>query len=372
MRRFHLTLTLITLCLAVSPAFCQNSLSITLSDEHLNHEISIPSFNASELGRISFVKGETDANDNATVGITIENNSNEFRFLLFNEYYGQSELRKHKPRIVFGKLFPGTSIEKVEGVGLTEIKVFPDDQNDFATMYDNVFEFPKVVIKEGESQAVTMPLYLAKRKKFLFCDRLELVGKIDFSFSVTVQQSDKDYDRIKAECDNIDLFVDDLEDNKFICTHPSHRPSYKKQIEPYTNRIQELQDEINQKLNNRRHPITDTKREQYKNLLNLLERDQEYLSSGYKHDCGKHTTHSCPYCKLTLEQIFRKLDNNYIELKNADAEEFEAKKKAIMKEVNALYKCCIDPTCTKHAAQWKKGGQIKQKIDERFEQLKKM
>lgn len=370
MRKIHLTL--LVLCLAVSSAFCQNSLSVTLSEEHPTHEVAIPSFNASELGRISFVKGTTDANDNALVAITIENNSNEYRFLLFNKYYGQNELRRHKPRIVFGKFFPGKSIEKVEGAGLTEIKVFPDDRNGFSTIDGNIFEFPNMVIKEGESKELTLPLYLAKRKKTLFCSRLELVGKIDLGFSVTVQKSDKDYDRIKAECDSIDLFLDDLEANNTFCTHPSHNPPYKKQIEPYTNRIKDLQDEINQKLNDRRHPIADARREQYNNLLDLLERDQEYLSNGYKHDCGKHKKHSCTYCKLTLEQIYRKLDNYYIELKNADAQEFDAKKKAIMKEVNAMHKCCTDPTCAKHAAQWKKGGQIKQKIEERYDQLKKL
>lgn len=370
MRKIHLSI--LALCITASSVFCQTPIPITLSEEHNTRELAIPSFNASELGRFTFTKDETDGNGNVGINIEIENSSNEYLFVLFNKYYGQNELRKQKPRIVFSKIFPGNTIEKVEGIDLSEIRVFPYDEHGLADRDGNICRFPKTIITEGDSKKYTVPIYLAKKKKSLFCNRIELVGKIDINYEIIVERSDKDYDRIKATCDSIDLILRDLDDNKPFCTHPSHRPSYNNQIEPYVQRIASLQNEIEQKLGDRRHPLGEARLKQYKNLKEELERHYEYLTSDYKNDCGQHKKHTCQYCKLSLEQIFRKIDNSYIELSNADATEFEAKKKTLLREANALYKCCTDPTCDKHAAQWKKGGQIKQKIMERYEQLKKL
>jgi flavodoxin len=368
MKRF--LLTLLVFCFASVSAFPQTA-NITLSDTHPTREVTIPSFNMSELGRFVFTKGETDGNGNAEVVIEIENNSNEFMFLLFNKYYRQDELRRQRPRIVFGKLFPGNSIEKVEGSNLTEIKIFPFNDRRYAQIEDNVYRFPRTTIKEGESKEYVIPLYLAKKKKCLFGYKIELVGKTDLNFNIFIEQSDKDYDRIKVLCDSIASLMEKVKTEKPFCTHRSHLPSYSKQIEPSINRILNLQDLINHKLTDRNIHLTDARREQYENLLDALEKAQNYLTENYEHDCGEHI-HHCDFCKLSLEQIYRKMDNYYIELKNANAEEFADKKKAIMIEANRLYKCCTDPTCSKHASQWKQGGQIKQKIVERFEQLKKL
>lgn len=369
MRRFLLTLLL---CFAAIAAFPQTAVNITLSDTNPTREVTIPSFNMSELGRFVFTKGETDGNGNVEVVIEIENNSNEFMFLLFNKYYGQDELRRQRPRIVFGKLFPGNSIEKVEGSNLTEIKIFPFDDRRFAQSEDNVYRFPRTTIKEGASKEYVIPLYLAKKKKNLFCYKIELVGKTDLNFNISIEQSDKDYDRITASCDSIADFMEKVKTEKPFCTHRSHQPSYSKQIETSISRIRSLQDLINHKLADRNIHLTYARREEYGKLLDALEQAQDYLTEDYKHNCGRHNTHTCEFCKLSLDQIYRKIDNYYIELKNANAEEFGEKKKAILIEANKLYKCCTDPTCSKHASQWKQGGQIKQKIVERFEQLKKL
>ena len=369
MRRFLLTLLL---CFAAIAAFPKTAVNITLSDTNPTREVTIPSFNMSELGRFVFTKGKTDGNGNVEVVIEIENNSNEFMFLLFNKYYGQEELRRQRPRIVFGKLFPGNSIEKVEGPNLTEIKIFPFDDRRYAQTEDNVYSFPRTTIKEGASKDFVIPLYLAKRKKCLFGYRIELVGKTDLNFNISIEQSDKDYDRIKQSCDSIAGFMEKVKTEKPFCTHRSHQPSYSKQIETSISRIRSLQDLINHKLADRNIHLTYARREEYGKLLDALEQAQDYLTEDYKHDCGRHNTHTCEFCKLSLDQIYRKIDNYYIELKNANAEEFGEKKKAILIEANKLYKCCTDPTCSKHASQWKQGGQIKQKIVERFEQLKKL
>ena len=94
---------------------------------------------------------------------------------------------------------------------------------------------------------------------------------------------------------------------------------------------------------------------------------EEYKESNY--DCGdktRHkTVHSCTYCKRSLEEIYNLLDRHYRNLYNRKVE-----KKDIIKDVNMLYNCCKDPSCAKHASQWRKGGLIKDKIIERYNQIK--
>lgn len=364
--------TLLLLCFTAVSAFSQTSINITLNEDTPTREVSIPSFNMSEVGRFVFTKGETDANGNVDLVVEIENNSSEYMFLLFNKYYGQNEIRRHRPRIVFSKFFPGNSIEKVEGPDLTEIKIFPFYDHRFSQNNDNVYRFPKTSVKEGSSKAYTIPLYLAKRKNTLFGYRIELWGIIDLNFNITIEQTDKDYDRIKASCDSIDDLLDRLGEEKPFCTHRSHQPTYNKQIEPHVERIGSLQSFINQKLNNPKVAIGKAKRELYEKLQDELERNLEYLTKEYEHDCGRHNVHNCIHCKLSLEQIYRKMNSIYIELTNAEAQEFNAKKKALLKEADEMYRCCTSPTCAKHASQWRKGGQIKQKIVERYEQLQKL
>lgn len=47
----------------------------------------------------------------------------------------------------------------------------------------------------------------------------------------------------------------------------------------------------------------------------------------------------------------------------------KAAKAKVMNEVNALYKCCTDTSCSKHAAAWKSGSEYKSKIIERYNRI---
>ena len=86
----------------------------------------------------------------------------------------------------------------------------------------------------------------------------------------------------------------------------------------------------------------------------------------YKHDCGKHNVrrHSCGYCNLSLQEIYNKLNRHYMDLHNG-----KVQKSAVMREVNALYKCCTDPT-SKHAQQWRSGDPYKAGIIEFYNKIK--
>ena len=91
-------------------------------------------------------------------------------------------------------------------------------------------------------------------------------------------------------------------------------------------------------------------------------------------DCGRHSRvregHTCSYCSLSLQQIYHKLDDFYKKIYSSNNRK-EAKA-SVMSQVNALYQCCTDPTCSKHASAWKKGGDYKTKIIERYNRIKNL
>ena len=47
----------------------------------------------------------------------------------------------------------------------------------------------------------------------------------------------------------------------------------------------------------------------------------------------------------------------------------KATKQSVMGQVNALYGCCTAADCAKHASQWKRGGDYKSKIIERYNRI---
>ena len=88
-------------------------------------------------------------------------------------------------------------------------------------------------------------------------------------------------------------------------------------------------------------------------------------------DCGRHRTpvagHRCNYCGLSLQQIYHRLDDLYKRIYSSSNR--KQTKASVMSQVNALYNCCTDTKCSKHAAQWKKGGDYKNKIVERYNRI---
>ena len=88
-------------------------------------------------------------------------------------------------------------------------------------------------------------------------------------------------------------------------------------------------------------------------------------------DCGRHRApvagHRCSYCNLSLQQIYHRLDDIYKKVYSSNNR--KQAKASVMSQVNALYNCCTDAKCSKHAAQWKKGGDYKNKIVERYNRI---
>ncbi len=350
-------LTISALCFAITIVFGQQQMEVVLSDDN-------PSF-VSMIGdecTFSISKGETDAQSFTPVYIELENNSDKYLILLFNHAWSKDNLRN--ARIYFEKGFTGESVHKIENI---------DNTNSLITIpYNEKHQFPQITIKEGESFECLVPIHIAKEKKMFFSrKKKKIIDRIhDVNIKISVENMDPDYLPLKQQCDSlVDIFNDSIRAHAF-CTNKLHRPVFEEQIKQYTDAKDDLRLRIN--LAKNKWKPESSKFQNYVELLSELDgmddAIEEYRDS--KYDCGdknRHkAVHNCKYCKLSLEEIYNLLDRHYKNVYNKKVE-----KKQVINEVNALYKCCTNPT-SKHAAQWKKGGRVKNKIIQRYNQIKEM
>ena len=345
---------IISFCLAASTAFAQNE--IHLNEDKPQDEIPID-INGHEQGRL-FIKinGEPDNQGRSPVQIQLENNSDDYEFLLFDHICSKKELRKNK--IYFDKGYIGRTTLKVENIDLDASQgyLIPPDPNIRYT-------FPDILVEEGKTYNCKIPIHLAKPKRNWFCKKKKkLYDIITYTLDISVENKDKAYDKLKHECDSLlAVFNEALASEKF-CTNSHHRPSFKVQTEKYTTANHKLREQINE---NKGWSKESNKYKRYNALLESLDK-MDYALEQYKHDCGKHNVkkHNCPYCKLSLQEIYNRLNRHYIDLHNGTVQQT-----AIINEVNALYKCCTDSSCAKHAQQWKNNDSLKASIIECYKKI---
>lgn len=364
MKKAILTLTIV--CFAITMALGQQQITVQLCDEKPSHEEPIMyNYNPTELCRFHIIKGETDNQGNTPVSIRIEKSDDDYLLLLFNRALDKKTLRGNL--IYFANNFSGgESVQKVENI---------DNAEDFVCISSEYgkrdYRFPEITVKEGQLYECMVPIHVAKEKHMFLCSKKKKVIEsiLEISIKISVEEPDHLYPSLKRQCDSlVDVFNDSIKAHAF-CTSKLHQTKFEDQIYPFTDE----QDFLRYKINEAKTKWTpgSSKYQKYEDLLTLLSSMdiaiEEYKES--KYDCGdktKHKTiHSCRYCKLTLEEIYNKIDRHYKDLYNQKAE-----KKQIMGDVSILFNCCKDPTCAKHAKEWKKGGKLPQKIKERYDQIK--
>ena len=358
MRKF--LFVIMACCLAVNTAFAQLTIETFLNEEKPQDVVSFD-INDHEQGTFFIeINGETDDQGRTPVLIGLENNSYTYSFLLFDRTWSEKDLRKSY--IVIDKNFGGRTSVKVQNIELLNENGF----NEVKT-YDR-YTFPVILVEEGKTYDCKIPIHLAKPKPGIFCKkRKKLYSMIDCTIRVSVENKDVVYENLKSECDSIHEAVNRAIDREEFCTNPLHRPSFDVQTEKYVETIHRLRDRVRPTLNEL--PEDSKKHARYEALLISLYQMEDALQQykGEQHDCGKpHVRkHSCNYCKLSLEQIYNRLNALYIDLYNGTVQRAE-----IMKEVEDLYKCCSDPTCAKHSKQWKNNDPLKAKIIEFYNKIK--
>lgn len=351
--------TLSMLYLAITMAFGQQ-IEVKLSEDKPSDEKIIDN-----LCRFSFNKGEAAGQGNTLVSFELENISSDgYIILLFNHSYNKAELRKH--RIYLAKGFSGDYVQAIENIDNINSSISIPNE---AGIYK--YQFSPITIDEGNSREFSIPIHVAKEKNLFLCSKKKkIIEEIhDITIKITVEESDPNYLPLQQQCDSLMSAFNDAIENHVFCTNKLHMPRFEEQIHDF----KDGQDYLKQKIHDAKVKLKpkNSKYQKYEDLLSMLN-EMDVTIANYresKYDCGDKTqhktVHSCKYCKLSLDEIYNILDRYYRNLYNRKVE-----KKEIWKDVSVLYKCCTDATCAKHASQWRNGGLIKDKIIERYNQIK--
>lgn len=349
-------------CLVASSAFAQLSFETQLSEDKPEDIATIKDYDGNEHGRIFIrINDEPDSRGLTPVQIELENNSDIYEFLLFDHAWDKKELRKQQ--IHFEKGFGGKSTLPIENIDLN------NSQSHLIQRYSGeTYKFPDILIDEGQVYECKIPIHLAKPARCLFQpNKKKLHSIIECTIRVSVDKKDETYKQLKREYDSLLAAVEEALEREEFCTNANHRPSFDKQIEPYITASRELRDVVRQPLYSEGWPKESKKYQRYKALLESLD-EIDYMFEKYKnekHECSQDTIKppTCDNCKLSLEQIYNRLNSLYMDLYNGDKQKSE-----VEKEANRLYRCAKSHST--HAKQWKSGDPYTTSIEEFYQKIK--
>ena len=338
------------LCLLCISAKADEQKKVSLSNDHTQETISLGYCN------IFATLNPTDGDDVADVSIELENLDETNVLILFDEAYSEKSIKKLSTSIRFDKKFGGTKNKRV---------IDPYDQPLNQVMLFNPSDkltLPAIKVGNEQSVKCRMPIYIAKfkgKKKLILLEKQ--VIELDIEAELKPSQ---EYLSLNSECEKLE---NDIR-RAVICTNSKHKTSASKQKEPYEKRIETLKEKINNAIAAHNWSVGDAGYKRYNTLKARL--DNITFREG---DCGKHgrtSGHTCSYCGLSLQQIYHQLDDIYKKIYSSSNR--KDTKAGVMNQVNALYQCCTAADCSKHAAAWKKGGDYKNKIIERYNRIKNL
>lgn len=358
-RRF--ILVCVVLCMAVTYAFADEQKDITLSDDHNEETVTIPS-----LCNI-FASLVVNDEESGKLTLQIENISEENVILLFGADFNEKYLKRLTPKITYHKIFGGTKGRRTTDYSKDIDGIRKADPSD-----------KKIIVQKevgnGQLQTIRIPIYIAKYKGKNH-NAMELMEKQVVELNIRVElKPDEDFLRLS---DEVNRYIEKMESQP-ICTNKRHRATVGQQKDYY----QKMRDGMIERIDSilREHTNWfkgDRGYEKYDSLRVVLQNidldSPEYRTA----NCGKaslhkkrvppKTRHSCKYCGLSLAQIYHRLDDCYQKIYSSNNR--AATKKAVLGEVQALYNCCTDDDCRKHAAEWRKGGGYKSKIVDRYNRI---
>ena len=345
-------LFIFTFCLFSIIAMADEQKKVLLSNDQSEQTI--------QLGYCNIFAKLNAEDESGTVSIDLENLDESKVLIVFDRAYPEKVIKKMSKSmsIVYDKTFGGKAKNRlidpcttpVEGVQLVK----PSDKA----------LLTEVTVTNGENSVCLIPIYIAKQKgkKVMLLEKqlIELNIEADLKPSAEYVAMEDKYTAIEKEIGR-----------QTFCPNPKHKTSLEKQEAPYVKKIADMKAEIDQLIASHNWKEEDGGYIRYTALKNKL--DAIDLSSRER-DCGRHkgggggaSGHSCSYCSLSLQQIYHKMDDYYKKIYSSS--DRKAAKAKVIKEVNALYQCCTDPSCSKHASAWKSGGEYKTKIIERYNRI---
>lgn len=344
------------LILAATVAFADEQQRIKLDDEHAKRQIRLGYCN------IFVTKVESDNEGNSIVTVEIENLDETNAIILFGHAYPEKELKKLSPSIKFDKRFPGTKGHRL-------IDTYREARNVIFLEPSDKCTLPEIHVLKGDIQLCRLPLYIAKYKnKKIYWgpsygkNKMLLMEKQIIELEIEVdERPDKDYVRLEEDCN---VLIEEI--SKFskpsFCNHPRHKPSLHDQEQPYKDRIDSINTEIDKIISLHNWYTSDKGYQRYSALKQRLATIDLTI---YEGDCGRHKrvsipVQTCKYCNLTPQQIYHKLDDYYKKIYSSN--DRKAAKESVMGDVNLLY------GCRKHSASWKK-SEYNSKITDRYSRI---
>ena len=338
----------VLLCLVAVMGWADEQKKVTLSSDHQKETINLSYLNI-------FVSLNQTDDEKGDVSIELENLSESKVLILFDHSYTEKQAKKMTPKLQFDKTFGGTKGKRIidpYSYQLNRVMQFrPSDK----------YTLPAVSVEGERSTVVTLPIYIAKwkgSKKLILLEKQVIELDIEAQFKPSAEFVD-----MSKRCDDL---LQEIERSP-ICTNRSHRPSADKQREELQTKIDELKSAIDGIVSKHGWGSSDNGYRRYNELK------EKFANVRFaERDCGRHgkvkTGHQCSYCGLSLQQIYHKLDDLYKKIYSSS--DRKGTKASVMSQVDALYNCCTAANCSKHAAQWKQGGDYKSKIVERYTRIK--
>lgn len=349
-------LTLLACCLTSLLAMADEQKKVILSNDQTEKTI--------ELGYCNLFARLNDSGDpeSGTVTVEMENLDESKVLIVFDRAYPEKTIKKMSKTlsITYDKTFGG----KVKN-RLIDPCSTPMEQVQLVKPSDKV-KLTAVNVGGEESTICRIPIYIAKMKG----KKVMLLEKqiIELNIEADLKPSEE-YIAVEGKYTAIEKDID----RQVFCTSSLHKPSLAKQKEAYSSKIDALKAEIDQIITSHNWKEEDGGYIRYTALkakLDAIDLDShEGICRRHKGGGGKPAVggHSCNYCSLSLQQIYHKMDDYYKRIYSSS--DRKAAKAKVIKEVNALYQCCTDPTCNKHASAWKSGGEYKNKITERYNRI---
>lgn len=348
--------------LAASMAFAQKPFEIQLSEEKTQDEVP---FEINDEQGHFFIKinGELDARGRTPVQIELENNSTQYDFFLCDHAWDKNDLQEQL--IYFAKEIDFKYTSPLERIKLNGF------QNNFIPCNSGMrYTFPDILVEEGKTYECMIPIHLIKPAPNLFCrKKKKLDGIVPCTIRISVENKDEVYEMLQGKCDSLLMAFEEALERKEFCTNARHVPSFDEQTEAYINKIHELGNQVYQcckscPTESKKHKRYEALWDSINKMENRMLKDLEYLKIR-KYDCGQHKSQvspSCNYCKLTLEDIWKRMQSLYFDLRNE-----EKQKDEVLKEAKALYTCCTNHK--KQERQWK-DSEYKKAIEEYYKSIK--
>ena len=315
-----------------------------------------------ELGYCNlFVRLHSDESETGTVTVELENLDESKVLIVFDRAYTEKAIKKQSKTmsIVFDKTFGGAAKNR-----MIDPCESPMEQVQLVTPSDKV-QLTEVQVENEEPTTCRIPIYIAKykgKKKVLLLEKQVIELNIEAELKPSAE-----YVAIEDKYHDIEKEIS----RQLFCTNPRHRTSLEKQKAPYIKKIEDAKAEIDKIIADHNWKEEDGGYIRYTALKAKLDAIDLSSREGDRRRHGKPNPgsggHNCGYCNLSLQQIYHKMDDYYKKIYTSS--DRKATKAKVINEVNALYKCCTDPSCSKHASAWKSGNEYKSKINERYNRI---